>query len=533
MDYDAIIVGGGIAGLTAAAYLSRAGISTLLCEKEGTCGGLVNSFTRDGFVFDGGIRAIENSGVVLPMLRQLGLEVDFIRNHISIGIEDQVIHINTEENLNDYQMLLSRLYPECRDEIAEITLQIRKIMQYMKVQYGIDNPLFLDLKKDRQYMLRVILPWMVKYALTTPKISALNKPVREFLQSYTRNQSLLDIITQHFFNKTPAFFALSYIKLYLDYRYPRGGTEKFVEKLIGFFEDHGGQINVNTHIMEIDPQERRVADDQGNEYRYQRLIWSADLKSLYEGVNMANINEEPIKQAITTRQSEIIDKKGNDSIFTVYLEVDLDKNYFSGKASEHFFYTPSRVGQSKAGQIPQQGEREEIEKWVEAYLKLTTYEISIPVLRDDSLAPEGKTGLIVSVLFDYQLSRHIEAMGWYKDFKIFCETCMVNTLDESIYPGIKNTILNKFSATPLSIARITGNADGAITGWSFSNQPMPAENRLPNIMNAIKTPIPGIYQAGQWTYSPAGLPISILTGKLAADRVIKELSKRSGRMMAG
>jgi hypothetical protein len=54
---------------------------------------------------------------------------------------------------------------------------------------------------------------------------------------------------------------------------------------------------------------------------------------------------------------------------------------------------------------------------------------------------------------------------------------------------------------------------------------MPAESRLPKILNAVKTPVPGVFQAGQWTYSPAGLPISILTGKLAADRVIKELSK--------
>ena len=32
---------------------------------------------------------------------------------------------------------------------------------------------------------------------------------------------------------------------------------------------------------------------------------------------------------------------------------------------------------------------------------------------------------------------------------------------------------------------------------------------------------PSIFQAGQWTYSPAGLPISILTGKLASDSVLK------------
>jgi phytoene dehydrogenase-like protein len=72
--------------------------------------------------------------------------------------------------------------------------------------------------------------------------------------------------------------------------------------------------------------------------------------------------------------------------------------------------------------------------------------------------------------------------------------------------------------------KYAGNSEGAITGWAFSNRPMPAENRLPKIASAIKTPVPGVFQAGQWTYSPSGLPTSILTGKLAADRVIKELT---------
>ena len=55
MNYDAIVVGGGIAGLTSAAFLSKAGRSVLLCEKENNCGGLVNMFERDGFFFDGGM----------------------------------------------------------------------------------------------------------------------------------------------------------------------------------------------------------------------------------------------------------------------------------------------------------------------------------------------------------------------------------------------------------------------------------------------------------------------------------------------
>ena len=75
MNYDAIVVGGGAAGLTAAAYLAKSGYATLLCEKENKLGGLVNAFSRNGFVYDGGIRAMENSGVMLPMLKSLGIDV--------------------------------------------------------------------------------------------------------------------------------------------------------------------------------------------------------------------------------------------------------------------------------------------------------------------------------------------------------------------------------------------------------------------------------------------------------------------------
>jgi phytoene dehydrogenase-like protein len=526
MEYDAIVVGGGIAGLTATAYLSKAGYSTLLCEKEPDCGGLINSFERNGFVFDGGIRAVENSGVVFPMLRHLGVELELVKNHISLGIEKRVIQLNSEDNLLDYQNLLNELYPDNLDEINSIIDQIRLIMQYMKVQYGINNPIFLDMKKDRDYMVKVILPWIVKYALTVRKITSLNRPVVDFLQGYTQNQSLLDIISQHFFHDTPAFFALSYLKLYLDYYYPLGGTGKFIEKMVQFIDDHEGLISTNTEIQMVDPQKRLLVDAQGNQYQYKRLIWAADLKSFYRLVTLENIKAGLVKNAILARQEEVADKIGNDSIFTVFLAVNLDKSYFASKSSEHFFYTPSRLGQSLAGPIPIQAEWSEIETWLKNFFELTTYEISIPVMRDETLAPVGNTGLIVSVLFDYPLTRYIQEMGWYDDFKALCERYVVNTLNNSIYPGIKESILQQFSSTPLTMAKVAGNSEGAITGWAFSNHPMPAESRLPKIMNAITTPVPGVYQAGQWTYSPAGLPISIITGKLAADKVIKELRKK-------
>ncbi|MGD2027965.1 MAG: NAD(P)/FAD-dependent oxidoreductase [Anaerolineales bacterium] len=526
MNYDAIVVGGGIAGLTAAAYLGKSGYATLLCEKENHCGGLVNTFERNGFYYDGGIRALENSGILFPMIKQLGLELEFVKNQITIGIEDQVIWVHSEESAKEYQELLIRLYPESKAEINEIFAQIRLIMQYMDVQYGIDNPAFLDMKEDREYMLKVILPWVFKYAFTVRKITALNEPVVEYLNHYTNNQSLLDIITQHFFRETPAFFALSYLKLYLDYYYPVGGTGQLVNQLLALLQDHSVHIRTNTTITAINPENQTVSDVQGNSYGYRQLVWAADSKSLYRNINLDEITDSKTRMSIRQKRDEIEDKSGNDSVFTLYLALDLDKNYFAAKASEHFFYTPQRTGQSQAGPIPLDADRNSIEDWLGNFFSLTTYEISCPVMRDSNLAPPGKTGLIVSVLFDYQLTKTIEEMGWYQEFKKFCEECILHTLENSIYPGIKNAVLDSFSSTPLTMARMTSNTHGAITGWSFTNDPIPAESRLPKIFSSTNTPVPKIVQAGQWTYSPSGLPISILTGKLAADKIIKNLKKK-------
>lgn len=523
MEYDAVIVGGGIAGLTAAAYLSKSGKSVLLCEKEAKCGGLVNTFERDGFIYDGGIRALENSGVLFPMLRQLGISLDFAPNRISVGIEDQVIQIESDESVDDYKNLLIHLYPESREEIEQIIQRIRIIMKYMDVQYGIDNPMFLDLKKDREYLLKKILPWMVKYAVTAPKIAKMNEPVMDYLARFTRNQSLLDIITQHFFQETPAFFALSYLKLYLDYHYPMGGTGTLIKKLVALIEQQHGVISNNTEIVEIDIDTRFVKDSQGRSHSYRRLIWAADLSTLFRLLDPSKVSNTKTKNALIERQKLVLNKSGNDSIYTVFLGTNLEREYFAARCSEHFFYTPSRIGQSAAGPVPLGQEQKSVEKWLEQFFERTTYEISIPVLRDSSMAPEGKTGLILSVLFDYSLTRYIQEQGWYDWFKSTCESRMVKVLNQTVFPGIENSIVHCFSSTPLTMATLTGNHEGAITGWSFKNRPVPAESRLPKILNAIQTSIPGVYQAGQWTYSPSGLPISFLTGKIAADKVISDL----------
>ena len=198
MKFDAVIVGAGAAGLTVAAYLVKYGRKVLLVEKQPVCGGLVNSFERDGFTFDSGIRALEDAGVLFTMLRQLGIEMAFVKNHITMGIEDQVFKVEDEGSIDDYAKLLLALYPQSAAEIEAIIADLRLITRYMDIQYGINNPLFLDPKEDMEYFAKKVFPWMFKYALNVRKVQSKDKPAGEYLRKFTANQSLLDIITQHF-----------------------------------------------------------------------------------------------------------------------------------------------------------------------------------------------------------------------------------------------------------------------------------------------------------------------------------------------
>jgi phytoene dehydrogenase-like protein len=525
MIYDAIIVGGGASGLTAAAYLAKFGHSILLLEKQPYCGGLINTFTRDGFTFDGGIRALDNAGALFPMLKQLGIDLDFVDNPITVGIEDQVIWVESEHSLADYQGLLSQLYPESVDEIAAIIDDIKHIMRDMKIQYGINNPLFLDIKEDRDYFIKEIFPWMFKYALTVRKVAAKNQPVDEYLQNFTQNQSLIDIIAQHFFTKTPAFFALSYFNLYQDYFYPKGGTGTFIQSLVDLIQHNRGEIKTDTAVKSIDLEKKAVVTEDDDVINYRYLLWTADQKTLYDIVNTDNLVEQKTRDAVRERKELLAGMTGNDSIFSLFLSADLNKSYFEGIASGHFFYTPSREGQTQAGNPPIGATWEDVQSWLARYFALTTYEISIPVMRDSTLAPEGKTGLIISVLFDYQLTKFIYDQGWEEPFRTFAADLMIKTLDEMIYPGLAGSVRDSFTSTPVTVQRLTGSTDGAITGWAFSNYPMPAESRLVRIANAVNTPLPNVYQAGQWTYSPSGLPVSLITGKLAADKINQRLKK--------
>ena len=531
-----VIVGAGMAGLTAAAYLMRENYDVLILDKNDKCGGLLQTFQSGGFHFDSGPRAFVNSGIMKPILKELEVDWEFLENKISVGVEDQIVRFNSIDSLEEYQKMLMTLYPESVEDIEKIIPIIYQLSEYTKVLYEFDNPNFTsDLMADKKFLIKKLLPWTFKFLNALRQFNKFNMPMEVFMDRLTKNQSLTDIILQHFFRKTPTYFALGYFHVYLDYFYPKSGTAAVVDLLKNKVLDGGGEIKLNKEVVSVNAAEKTVTDSAGESYAYDHLIWAADLKTLYRYLNPAGLDEKIIEN-INSETERMLAAKGAESVFILFMAVDQPTSYFRAKGGEHMFYTPSRKGLGQTTRLERENlvkdfarkTKAEVFAWVDQYCELNTYEVSIPALRDAAMAPEGKTGVMISCLLDYDIVEKIEQAGWYAELKETLEKRIINLFSETVYPGLADDVLFKFSSTPLTIKQVSGSSEGAITGWSFESD-VPVVNKLAGIPKSVLTPIPGVLQAGQWAYSPAGVPIAMMTGWYTTQKILKDAKRSRGQ----
>lgn len=96
-NYDLIIVGGGISGMTAAIYAARANLRILLLEKQ-VCGGLVNStHVVENFPSYPSINGMDLMGKVRDHVDALGVTVIEVIDIESYDLTGQVKTITTDE----------------------------------------------------------------------------------------------------------------------------------------------------------------------------------------------------------------------------------------------------------------------------------------------------------------------------------------------------------------------------------------------------------------------------------------------------
>ena len=94
--YNTIIIGAGVAGMTAALYLKRAGINTLLIEKEVPGGQITRTASIENYP---GFSSITGTDLAMNIYNQLtSLKVPFIFS--------EVLSINPKEN--EYEVITNK-----------------------------------------------------------------------------------------------------------------------------------------------------------------------------------------------------------------------------------------------------------------------------------------------------------------------------------------------------------------------------------------------------------------------------------------
>lgn len=99
--YDAIIVGGGPTGLTAAVYLGRDGYDTLVIEKGGLGGQVGVTHTMDNFPgFDAGVTGAEFAERLGRQARRFGAEILQAQQVVSIAPDGPYLRVTTADQMS-------------------------------------------------------------------------------------------------------------------------------------------------------------------------------------------------------------------------------------------------------------------------------------------------------------------------------------------------------------------------------------------------------------------------------------------------
>jgi len=249
--YDALVVGSGIGGLTAAACLARMGRKVCVLEQHYTAGGFTHSYDRNGYEWDVGVHYIGDMGSPHTMGRRL---FDYITDGALqwAPMDDHFDRIFLGDEQFDlvagrqaYRDALVAAFPE--EERA-----IDTYLRYMRaVKQGL-RPLILK-KIAPAWAAGLVSLWQRR---KTPPY--FNQATRSVLESLTSNQKLIAVLTgQWGDNGLPpaqsSFIIHSMIAQHYMHGgyYPVGGASRMAETIIPVIQQAGGEVFTYASVEKI------------------------------------------------------------------------------------------------------------------------------------------------------------------------------------------------------------------------------------------------------------------------------------------
>ncbi len=295
-DWDAIVVGSGIGGLSVAATLSKmAGKRVLVLERHYTAGGYTHTFRRPGYEWDVGIHYIGDVSHPKGMTRRL---FDFITDGelewADMGdVYDRIIiGDNTYDLVKGYENYRAKLHEYFPDEKEAIDRYLQKVVSTVK-----KAGLFFAEKAVPPFVSTLFGGMMRR-----PMLKEATRTTREVLEELTQNQELIAVLTGQFgdYGLVPAqsSFLIHCMVVAHYFRgagYPVGGSGRIAETIVPVIERAGGEVVTNAEVAEIVLEDGKAVGVKlvdGHELRAPVVISDAGVINTFERLVPSDVAQQ-------------------------------------------------------------------------------------------------------------------------------------------------------------------------------------------------------------------------------------------------